>query len=130
MGQTYAVSLKVQFKDEEGAKKALKDKLNRENEDNVSYGVERLQSQHGFDLDNIIDLMSVFFCGFGGRLGKAASPGVLSSGFDACYGWEGVMISAFDVMAPFLEDKSWIAIYPDSGRDVAIVKNGKAEWTY
>lgn len=128
MGQTYAVSLKVQFKDEEGAKKALKDKINRGDEDNVNYGAERLQSQHGFDLENIYDLMSVFFCGFGNRLEKAASPGVLTSGFDACYGWESVMMRAFEVMAPFLEDESWIAIYPDSGKDVAIVKGGKAEW--
>ena len=44
MGQTYAVYLKVQFKDEEGAKKALKDKLNRENEDNGCAGRHQIQT--------------------------------------------------------------------------------------
>lgn len=38
------------------------------------------------------------------------------------------MITAFNEIGPYLKDGSSIKIYPDSGVDKAVVKNGKVEW--
>lgn len=127
MGQCYSVYLKVKFNDEEGAKKALHDKISRGEEEHIRYDIEGLDNQHGFDLQNIRDLLSVFFSGWGSRLrDDSTHPGMLSSDFDCCYGWEGVMLETFSEIAPFLEDGSTIKIYPDSDYDLLEVKDGKA----
>lgn len=127
MGQCYDVNLRVRFKDEKGAKKALFDKIGRANKEKVLYNMQGLRMK-GFDFDNIWDLMSVFFCGWGQRLKETADKSWLYSCFDATYGWENVMMDAFDKIAPYLEDGSEIKIYPDSGCDHAYVENGKAIW--
>lgn len=127
MGQTYDVNLRVRFKDEDGAKKALTEKLARAEQEHVEYNLPLLKAR-GFDFDKIWDLMSVFFCGFGQRLKETADKAWLYAGFDASYGWETVMAEAFEEIAPYLEDESEIKIYPDSGCDHGYVKNGKAEW--
>lgn len=127
MGQCYDVNLRVRFKDEKGARKALFDKIGRANEEKVLYNMQGLRMK-GFDFDNIWDLMSVFFCGWGQRLKEAADKSWQYSCFDASYGWETVMMDAFDKIAPFLEDGSEIKIYPDSGRDYGYVENGQVIW--
>lgn len=137
MGQCYDVNLKVRFKDKDGAKKALQNKIARAEEEKVSYNLP----SHGdrrFDTDDLWDLMALFFGGWDGRFHKQddweknhemRKEGVwIWSGFDASYGWEGVMMDAFDEIAPFLEEESEIKIYPDSGVDHGIVVNGKAAW--
>jgi hypothetical protein len=48
--------------------------------------------------------------------------------FDASYGWEGVMMDAFEVIAPYMADDSVIKIYPDSGCDHGTVIKGKCKW--
>lgn len=127
MGQTYDVNLRVRFKDEDGAKKALFAKIARGRQEHVLYDMQGLRMK-GFDFDNIWDLMSVFFCGWGQRLKETANKDWLYCGFDASYGWEQVMMDAFDKIAPYLEDGSEIKIYPDCGCDHGIVKNGKVIW--
>lgn len=128
MGQTYDVNLRVRFKDEKGAKNALFAKIGRAHQERVVYNMQGLRMM-GFDFDNNIwDLMSVFFCGWGQKLRETADKGWLYSGFDASYGWECVMLDAFEKIAPYLEDGSEIKIYPDSGCDKGIVKNGKVTW--
>ena len=129
MGQCYDVNLKVRFKDEEGAKRALRAKIARGKQEHVLYDVQGLRMK-GFDFDNIRDLMSVFFCEWGDRLRPAADEAWLNSGFNASYGWESVMMDAFEKIAPFLEDGSEIIIYPDSDYDKAEVTNGKAIWVH
>lgn len=138
MGQTYDVNLRVRFKDEKGAKNALFAKISRSRQENVIYDMQGLR-RLGFDFDNNIwDLMSVFFCGWGQRfhqqgdwegakeIGKEGAW--IWSGFNASYGWEGVMMDAFSDIAPYLESGSEIKIYPDSGCDHGIVENGKVKW--
>ena len=128
MGQCYDVNLRVRFKNEAAAKQALLAKIDKADEERVVYNIPGLRAQ-GFDLDNIWDLMSVFFCGWGQRLNPTADGGGLYSCFDASYGWEGVMMDAFDKIAPFLEDYSEIVIYPDSGRDWGYVEDGEVTWS-
>ena len=119
--------LKVRFKDEEGVKKALRNKISKAHEEHICYDIEGLVSRHHFDLDDILDIMSVFFSGWGSRLrDDSTHEGVLSSDFDACYGWEGVMIETFDAMAPYLEDGSSLKIFPDFSYDLLEVNDGKA----
>lgn len=129
MGQTYDVNLRVRFKDEKGAKKALFDKISRAKQEHILYDMQGLRMK-GFDFDNIWDLMSVFFCGWGEKFHHDTQNegGWIWSGFDASYGWESVMMDAFEKIAPFIKDGSEIKIYPDSGCDHGIVENGKVKW--
>lgn len=127
MGQTYDVNLRVRFKDEKGAKQALSDKISRAKQEHIIYDMQGLRRK-GFDFDNIWDLMSVFFCGWGEKLLDASDKSWRYSCFDASYGWESVMMDAFEKIAPHLEDGSEIKIYPDSGCDHGIVENGKVKW--
>ena len=119
----------MRFKDEQGARKALLAKIARGGQEHVLYDMQGLRMQ-GFDFDNIWDLLSVFFCGWGQRLKETADKDWLYSGFAASYGWEQVMLDAFDEIAPYLEDGSEIKIYPDSDYDYLVVKDGKAEWVH
>lgn len=48
------------------------------------------------------------------------------SSFSASYGWEQVMIDAFQIMAPALRDGSMLYIMPDSGYDKLVVQSGAA----
>lgn len=127
MGQTYDVNLRVRFKDEKGAKQALFAKIGRAKQERVLYDMQGLRMK-GFDFDNIWDLMSVFFCGWGEKIRDASDKSWRYSCFDASYGWESVMMDAFEKIAPHLEDGSEIKIYPDNGLDHGIIENGKVKW--
>ena len=127
MGQCYSVYLKVRFNDEEGAKKELRNKISRGKEEHIGYDVDGLVAKHGYDLDNMSDLLSVFFSGWGSRLKRDyRDTDILEADFNACYGWEGVMIETFSIIAPFMEDGSFMKIFPDSDYDHLEVKDGKA----
>ena len=129
MGQCYSVELKVRFTDEQGAKKALQAKLDRHEEEHVSYNLPHFTDELGMSLDSLHDLMGIFFGGWNGRLTPAPDDREWEyADFDACYGWEGVMTDAFETIAPYLADGSVIKIYPDSGCDHGTVRNGKCKW--
>lgn len=127
MGQCYSVYLKVRFNDEEGAKKELRNKISRGKEEHIGYDVDGLVAKHGYDLDNMSDLLSVFFSGWGSRLKRDyRDTDIRVADFNACYGWEGVMLETFSIIAPFMEDGSFMKIFPDSDYDHLEVKDGKA----
>lgn len=127
MGQCYTTYLKVRFNDEDGAKKELRNKISRGREEHIGYDVEGLVAKHGYDLDNMSDLLSVFFSGWGTRLKRDyRDTDIRVADFNASYGWEDVMIETFSIIAPFMEDGSWMKIYPDSDYDHLVVKGGKA----
>ena len=126
MGQTYSINLKLKFSDEKGAVKALQAKIARGKDEQVNYYLDHYLLL-GIGTEKIADLLRIFFGGWTGKLEKHPEN-TLSSDFGASYGWEGVMMDAFDEMAPFLEDGSSIRIYPDSGVDKGTVKNKKAFW--
>ena len=126
MGQTYNVHLNVKFNDENGAADALRKKIGNADQDRVDYSLEHYK-EIGIGTDTVEDLLKIFFGGWNGKLTKTKS-GSLDSGFDACYGWERIMMDAFDDIAPFLANGSSITIYPDSGRDKAVIRDGNAVW--
>ena len=127
MGQTYSVILDVKFKDKNGAAQALRGKIARADQDFADYGLEHFK-ELGIGTDTIEDLLKIFFGGWDGKLIDHGAS--MTSDFDASYGWETVMMDAFDDIAPFLEDGSAIRIYPDSGKDYATVYDGLATWSY
>ena len=128
MGQCYSVEIKARFTDEEGAKKALQAKLGRHEEEHVNYSLDHFTGELGLSTDNLHDLMGIFFGGWKGRLDTAPDKEWMCADFDACYGWEVVMMDAFEVIAPYLADGSVIKIYPDSGCDHGTVIKGKCKW--
>lgn len=128
MGQCYSVTLKLSFKDREGATKALRRKIERGKEKHINYSLEHYK-EIGIDTKILEDLLKIFFGGWEGKLTlDDPTPNIFHSGFDASYGWENVMMAAFEELSPFLEDQSSITIYPDSGADKAIVKKQRAIW--
>lgn len=128
MGQCYSVEIKAMFTDEDGAKKALQAKLDRHEEDHVNYHLDHFTGELGLSIDNLHDLMGIFFGGWKGKLEPSATDEWEFADFDACYGWESLMMDAFEEIAPYLADGSVIKIWPDSGCDHGTVRNGKCEW--
>lgn len=126
MGQTYSVYLKVRFNDEQGAVKALRGRLQESND------LARLASENGLDYGTIDGLLRHFFADWerGHKWTPTTDPDVLCGNFDASYSWESVMIEAFQILAPYLEDGSSIKIYPDSDYDHLVVKGGEAQWIH
>lgn len=126
MGQCYDISLRLRIKDEEGAKKALQTK--------ATAGSKTLDDFRGMghDMDTVDGLLRHFYTGWdrGMTWDLTTDPDLLSAGFDASYGWESVMMEAFEAMAPYLEDGSEIYIYPDSDYDQGVVRDGKAVWLH
>ena len=128
MGQCYSVNLKLKFTDEEGARKALQAKLERHEEENVAYNLDHFK-ELGVGTDKLHDLLCIFFGGWNGRLPPLITDTEWQySDFDASYGWEVVMMDAFEEIAPYLTDKSEIKIYPDFGCDHGTVRKGKCKW--
>ncbi len=129
MGQVYSVILDVKFKDKEKAAEALRDKISKGKEENTNYNLDHYKSI-GIGIDTVDDLLKIFFGGWQGKIiqYETEKDKKIYAGFNACYGWENVMMTAFEQMAPYLEDDSSLTIYPDSGTDKAIVKSGKAIW--
>lgn len=130
MGQTYSVILKMKVTDEAGAVKALQQKIADGEKDRTNFNVDHFR-QIGIDTDTLEGLVRLFIGGWEGKVDTSRKGRFVryDSGFDSCYGWEGVMMEMFDVLAPFLADNSYITIYPDSGVDHAKAVGGKAVWT-
>ena len=126
MGQTYSVSMNVRFRDEENAKKSLQDKIGRAKSEHTNYNLDHFKDL-GIGTDTLPDLMGIFFGGWKGVL-NSTPAGYLYADFDASYGWESVMMEAFEDISPFLEDGSSIKIWPDNGCDYGVVENGTCVW--
>ena len=124
MGQCYTTYLKVRFNDESGAVKAVQDMLT----DSGEYTLEDYSKHTGLDYNTINGILRHFYANWerGYQWTKTTDPDVLSGDFNATYSWESKMIEVFQLLAPFLEDGSSLKIYPDSGYDYLVVKDGKA----
>jgi hypothetical protein len=128
MGQCYSIEIKARFRDEDGAKKALQAKLDRHEEEHVAYNLPHFTEELGMSTDNLHDLMGIFFGGWKGKLEPSTTDDWEYADFDASYGWESLMMDAFETIAPYLADGSEIKIWPDSGCDHGTVRNGKCKW--
>ena len=120
MGACYSVNLKVNFIDESAAIEALKEHMN-----NDTSAVYENAPTETFD-----DLMRVLLAEHQRKVDifEEKKWRYYENDFDASYGWERVMLEWFEVMAPFLGNGSKLVIYPDSGRDEVVVRDGKCVW--
>lgn len=128
MGQCYTTYLKVRFNDEQGAVKAIQDMLT----DNGEYTLEDYSKHTGLDYNTIGGILRHFYANWedGYKWTKTTDHDILSGDFNATYSWESKMIEVFQLLARFLEDGSWMKIYPDSDYDHLVVRGGKAEWIH
>jgi hypothetical protein len=118
--------MNVRFRDEEKAKEALQRKIGMAKVEHTNYNLDHFRDL-GIGTDSLPDLMGIFFGGWKGVL-NSTPAGYLYADFDASYGWESVMMEAFEDISPFLEDGSFIKIWPDYGCDYGIVENGTCVW--
>lgn len=124
MGACYSVTLKVDFIDEDGAIKALNEHIERDT--GVDYSLKEY-ANIGITPDTFDGLIKILLAHTQREVvvyqhGKFK---IYDNDFDASYGWERVMMEWFNVLAPFLKDKSMLLIYPDSDYDKLVIKNGK-----
>lgn len=123
MGQCYSVYLKVKFEDEQGAVKAVQQRLEGMGED-----LEELSRETGLDYGTIDGILRHYYASWenGHKWTQTTDPEVLSGDFNATYSWESVMMEVFQLMAPYLKDGSTLKIYPDSSYDLLEVRDGVA----
>lgn len=124
MGACYSVDLKVNFIDEEGAVKALNEHM--VNDTRADYSLEKY-ANIGVTPDTFDGLMKILLAEAQRKVVIYEHEGFkfYENDFDASYGWEGVMMDWFNVLAPFLKNGSELLIYPDSDYDKLVIKNGK-----
>lgn len=123
MGACYSVELKVDLIDEEGAIKALNEHMAT---DGADYSLEKY-AKIGVMPDTFDGLMKILLAETQGKvfICQDGRFKTYEHCFNASYGWEGVMMEWFEVLAPYLVDGSEMLIYPDSDYDKLIIKNGK-----
>ena len=125
MGQTYDVTFDLKVKDRQKLIDELNAFVDETNGKSINWDIDNT------DRTSLNSLMKAVITdrGFFSIVEDGNEPAAhFSSAFDACYGWEGVMMNTFEVMAPFLKDGSTCEIWPDSGVDRGKVKNGKVVW--
>lgn len=120
MGAVYDVNLQAKIK--QGHKLALLNSLiSTMSESQIDY----LNSKD-LDMNKLEDVLAYYFAANSKiAVGIINDKINISTGFDASYSWECVMIEAFEKMAEHLEDKSELYIYPDSDYDWLVIRNGK-----
>lgn len=120
MGAVYDVNLQAKIK--QGHKLALLNSLiSTISESQIDY----LNSKE-LDMNKLEDVLAYYFAANSKIAVCIISDKInISTGFDASYSWECVMIEAFEKMAEHLEDKSELYIYPDSDYDWLVIRNGK-----
>lgn len=133
MGAVYSVYFKYKVKDQEKAYATLKgimDKGETTNGIKVDFGVQKFADE-GVDVNSWEGLLQIVFAGWKSSQYKTRIDGhkrnVVENHFDACYGWEGVMIDVFYALAPYLADNTSLEIQPDNELDYFVIKDGKVE---
>lgn len=124
MGACYSVNIKLNLTDEDGAIKALNHHI--ASDSRTHYGLERC-AEIGVTTTTFDDLMRILLAETQQKvsISKEGKFTIYDNGFNASYGWEGVMMDWFNVLAPYLADGSQMLIYPDEDYDKLVIKNGK-----
>lgn len=124
MGACYSVTVKVHLIDEAGAIKALNEHI--ASDTGTKYNLEKYAAS-GITTETFDGLMKILLADVQQELyiTKKRKYTTYDSCFNASYGWEGVMIEWFYVLAPYLADRSEMLIYPDEDYDKLVIRNGK-----
>lgn len=123
MGACYSVFVTVSLKDEKGAINALNQHIRTDTR--TSYNLERY-ANIGATPDSFDGLMKILLAEIQQEVHIERCNDWLSyeNAFTASYGWEGVMMDWFRILAPYLKDGSQMLIYPDEDYDELVVVNG------
>jgi len=123
MGQTYSVNVKLIRDNDEVLIRKMNEFIRVTEADEsrrTDFSLDAYRKR-GIGTESVEDLMKIFITDRGFE-----SDGVnFESDFDACYGWESVMLDMFKFIAPVLKDGSEIEIWPDDGWQRLYIKNGK-----
>ena len=120
MGAVYCITSKIKIKDEKDFISKGKEFIETYK---ANFGLEK-QAQLGNTTENVRGIIGIVFVDLGGSLFTYKEDGAqisFSSGFNASYGWERVMIDFFEAVSSTLEAGSKLTIEPDSGFDVLTV---------
>ena len=123
MSACYSVNVELRVKEgcEEKVIETLQNKIKRAEKEHVDYGIKEIPN-------TLKELLGIFFVEHQQmyKYRRVGNWHMVNSGFNASYGWESVMLSMFEEIAPYLDNKSELLIYPDSDYDKVVIKNGKA----
>lgn len=129
MSACYSVEMKVKVLNEVGAVAALQKHI--QSDSHADYSLEKYAEQ-GITTDTFDDLMRIFLAGWKHQeldIQEIGDEKCYSNDFDASYGWKTVMIQMFEIMAPFIEDGSTLAISMDNDFEQLIIQNGKCVYS-
>lgn len=127
MGMNYDVTFKIKVKDTEGADAAASAFA----DSNISAYKKRIIGEgtpvetFGDHIKLMLSWWEKWTCYKSEETDKEGFA-VYKSSFDASYSWEVLLMDFFRAIAPFLEDRSSLKIYPDSDYDLLVVENGKS----
>lgn len=125
MGQCYAIKLKVKSKDEPKTVSLLKEFIATPG---INFNIDKFKNE-GVGTDTVDDLIRIIFAGYKKHSFETERQKngfkIFTNAFECCYGWERVMIDAFKKIAPTLENKSVLWIWPDNDYDKCIVQDGQ-----
>jgi hypothetical protein len=124
MGACYSVKAKVSLTDEAGAINALNEHIKKS--EGVNYSLDKY-AHIGVTPDTFDGLMKILLAEHQQEVSitKKRKFTTYDNCFNASYGWEGVMMEWFYILAPFLANGSEMLIYPDEDYDKLVIKNGK-----
>ena len=117
--------MKVKLKDETSAIAALNKQM--VNAKRTDYSLTNF-AKRGIIPDTFDNLMRIFLADHQSssfQINKQKQITCYQNSFEASYGWESVLIEMFKTLAPYLENKSSIKIWPDSGCVKYGIKNGQ-----
>lgn len=124
MSAVYSVEAKLAYDDEQAVVDALNAYIDEHHGNGVEFSLDEYYDK-GISRDNLDGLIQYFITDRGFNI---TGPGEYYSDFNASYGWETVMMEAFEAVAPYLRDGSRFEIYPDYGADIGVVENGEVVW--
>ncbi len=119
MGACYDVDLSLRVTDEKKAVELLNGYISSCRY--ASFDLDNFKKK-GRDRNNLDDIITLFLTD---RNFTADENHNYSSGFDASYGWESVMMDMFYHLEPVLKEGSVLRIFPDEDYDELIYEKGK-----
>ena len=133
MGACYSIKLKLAFRDNEKdlpkAVEEMRKYIEIHDGKGVDFNLEKWKNL-GVTLDTFENLLRIYFGGWDRdywdmNIKRGRKWLRVLNDFDASYGWESIMLEIFDILTPFLADKSEMFIYPDEDYDHLIIRDGK-----
>jgi len=127
MSACYSVNVELRVKKdcEEKVIETLQNKIKRAKEENTDYGIETIPT-------TLKELLGIFFVSHGDYYNykQVGTWYWVDSAFNASYGWETVMITAFKEIASYLDNKSELYIDIDNDYDKLVIRKGECIQTH